>query len=44
MVTQPGNVPKARPSHLAAVDVAYKGLSERLAFEGCPLKCGGVEV
>ena len=32
MLTQ-HNVPKARPSHLATVDTAFKGLSKGLAFE-----------
>ena len=33
LVTQPGSAPKARPSHLTTVDVAFEGLSKGLAFE-----------
>ena len=34
LVTQPGNAPKARPSHLTTAD-AVKKVSEGLAFEDC---------
>ena len=33
LVMQPGNAPKARPSHLTTVDGAFEGLSEGLTFE-----------
>ena len=33
-MTQPGNAPKARPSHLTIVDAPFEFLSERLALEG----------